>query len=108
MGIMSYQHGLNAAGIAVHGRNADCIALHTGSWKDGDGIRCRSALDDALARGDFEPDPDRLREDREERRRLAAQEDGGMTEAPKADSGRTGADCRKASRGLHFRMDGGS
>ena len=27
------------------------------------------ALDDALARGDFEPDPDILREERDERRR---------------------------------------
>ena len=31
------------------------------------GIRCMGALNDALARGDFEPDPDCLREDRDER-----------------------------------------
>ena len=38
-------------------------------------MRCKGALDDALSRGDFEPDPDHRREDREdweagERRRL--------------------------------------
>ena len=38
-------------------------------------IKVQDALDEALARGDFEPDPDILREDRDERRRLAAQED---------------------------------
>ena len=37
--------------------------------------KVQAALDDALASGDFEPDPDLLREDRDERRRLAAQED---------------------------------
>ena len=31
--------------------------------------KVQAALDDALARGDFEPDPDILREDRDERRR---------------------------------------
>ena len=33
----------------------------------GEWDRVRGALDDALARGDFDPDPDRLREDRDER-----------------------------------------
>ena len=33
----------------------------------GDWDKVQGALDDALARGDFEPDPDLLREDRDER-----------------------------------------
>ena len=37
-----------------------------------DKVQC--ALDEALARGDFEPDPDILREDRDERRRLGLDE----------------------------------
>ena len=41
----------------------------------GDLDRAQAALDEALARGDFEPDPDRLREDQEDRRQLAAQEE---------------------------------
>ena len=45
------------------------------SLTEGELEKVQGALNDALARGDFEPDPDILREDRDERRLLSAMVD---------------------------------